>query len=524
VTPALRQDLINFLESREGLAVAIIVYAVIALGAFIVFYAWLRRIERPLDPPSPSPDSGSPAPPIDAADEPPGAGALGRAIASLLGAGCLVLPIVFTIASGDVFAWPKTATLWILGAAAAVLVGVSVLADARLRRADPLTVAVLAFAGLTALATVLSVDPAHSVTGERLQYQGLVTTLAYVVLLLGARIAIVAVARAQVVATGLLVGATVAALYAWAQATSLDPIWTALYKDRVFSTMGQASNLAGILGMGTLAALALVAGRRRVTVVVVLAAAFITLTATILTLTRGAYVGLVVGGVVAGLVLAARRGRSFAPARLPRAAVAIVGVIAVIVAVVVFWRPASALADDVAERALSIPALTETSNRSKLDMWEVGIRMAADHPVIGVGPDSYVLLFGDYRDRVLTPERAAVMKRFRPESPHNVYVATAANLGLPALAAYLAVIVFAVGLGVRAARRDIPLAARLALAGLIGAIAFHLVTDSFMTAEPAGSAIFWILLGAIAGLGGRLISTAPARARPTAEHPAWAAN
>jgi O-antigen ligase len=99
------------------------------------------------------------------------------------------------------------------------------------------------------------------------------------------------------------------------------------------------------------------------------------------------------------------------------------------------------------------------------------------------------------------------MKRFRPESPHNVYIATAANMGIPALVAYLAVIVFAVGLGVRAARREIPLAARLALAGLIGAIAFHLVTDSFMTAEPAGSAIFWILLGATAGMGGRLSRT-----------------
>ena len=117
---------------------------------------------------------------------------------------------------------------------------------------------------------------------------------------------------------------------------------------------------------------------------------------------------------------------------------------------------------------------------------------------------SYVLLFGEYRDRVLTADRAAVMRRFRPESPHNVYIATAANTGIPSLIAYFAVIVFAVGMGVRAARLEIPLAARLTLAGLIGAVAVHLVTDSFMTAEPAGSAIFWILLGATAGLAGGL--------------------
>jgi len=296
----------------------------------------------------------------------------------------------------------------------------------------------------------------------------------------------------------------VAALYAFAQAASLDPIWSGLYKDRVFSTMGQASNLAAVLGMSTMVALTVAAGRRRGLLAVVLLAALLNASALVLTLTRGAYVGLVAGGIVVAIVLGAWRSRSIAPVRPPRAVVPIVGVIALLVAVVIVWRPASALADDVAARALSIPAVTESSNPSKLDMWEVGLTIAAEHPVIGIGPDSYVLLFGAYRDRVLTPDRAAVMARFRPESPHNVYIATAANTGIPALIAYLAVIVLTFAVGLRAARRDLPLAARLALAGLIGAIAVHLVTDAFMTAEPAGSAIFWILLGAVAGVGGRL--------------------
>ena len=137
-------------------------------------------------------------------------------------------------------------------------------------------------------------------------------------------------------------------------------------------------------------------------------------------------------------------------------------------------------------------------------MWEVGIRIAAEHPLIGTGPDSYVLLFGDYRDRVLTPERAVVMARFRPESAHNVYISTAAAAGIPALVAYVAVIGLALAAGVRAARRDVSLAARLTLAGLMGAVAVHLVTDSFMTAEAASAGIFWIMLGAIAGFGRRL--------------------
>jgi O-antigen ligase len=463
-----RQAIIGFLESGEGLAFAIVVYTAIALVAFIAFFAWLRRAER----------SSTPA-------DGPAAGDLGRAIVSLLAVACLVLPAIFTIASADVFAWPKTATLWILAVPTAILVAIAFAVDGRLRRTDP-------------------IDPGHSLVGERLQFQGLLTTLAYVVLFIAARISILSVGRAQVVATALLASGTVAALYAFAQAASLDPIWSGLYKDRVFSTMGQASNLAAVLGMSTMVALTVAAGRRRGLVAVVLLAALLNASALVLTLTRGAYVGLVAGGIVVAIVLGAWRSRSIAPVRLPRAVVPIVGVIALLVAVVIVWRPASALADDVAARALSIPAVTESSNRSKLDMWEVGLTIAAEHPVIGIGPDSYVLLFGAYRDRVLTPDRAAVMARFRPESPHNVYIATAANTGIPALIAYLAVIVLTLAVGLRAARRDLPLAARLALAGLIGAIAVHLVTDAFMTAEPAGSAIFWILLGAVAGVGGRL--------------------
>jgi len=134
----------------------------------------------------------------------------------------------------------------------------------------------------------------------------------------------------------------------------------------------------------------------------------------------------------------------------------------------------------------------------------MGVVYAAEHPLIGTGPDSYVLLFGDYRDRVLTPERAVVMARFRPESAHNVYISTAAGAGVPALIAYVAMIGLALAAGVQAARRDVSPAARLTLAGLMGAVAVHLVTDSFMTAEAASAGIFWIMLGAIAGFGRRL--------------------
>src|SRR4029078_9120623 len=132
-----------------------------------------------------------------------------------------------------------------------------------LRRTDPLTIAVLAYTGLTVVATILSIDPGHSLAGEKFQYQGLFSSLAYVVLFMAARLSVTSVARVQGVALGLLASAAIAAAYAIAQAVSLAPVWTSLYKDRPFSTMGQASSLASVFGMATLLSLSLVVGRPR---------------------------------------------------------------------------------------------------------------------------------------------------------------------------------------------------------------------------------------------------------------------
>ena len=168
----------------------------------------------------------------------------------------------------------------------------------------------------------------------------------------------------------------------------------------------------------------------------------------------------------------------------------------------------------VVDRVTSIPNVGESSNRSHLDLWEVGVQIAADHPVFGTGPDTYVLLFAEYRDDVLTPERAAIMSKFRPESPHNVYISTAAGSGVPSLLAYLLIIGGSLAATLKAARREIPRPVRLALAGFAGGAVIHLVTDGFMTGEPASAAVFWILLGAAAGLAERQIpsaSSVPAR-------------
>jgi O-antigen ligase len=140
----------------------------------------------------------------------------------------------------------------------------------------------------------------------------------------------------------------------------------------------------------------------------------------------------------------------------------------------------------------------------------VGVRIVVDHPTLGTGPDTYVLVFPKYRDRVLPPQRAAVLARSRPESPHNGFIAVATGSGIPALTAYLLLVILGLARAVRAAQGRQPLATRLALAALIGASVAYLVTSSFMTAEPATTALFWVILGSAIGLADRVLSLDPA--------------
>jgi O-antigen ligase len=153
----------------------------------------------------------------------------------------------------------------------------------------------------------------------------------------------------------------------------------------------------------------------------------------------------------------------------------------------------------VLERAASTVTTRDSSIDSHLDLWAVALRITVDHPVLGMGPDTYATVFPRYRNTVLAPERAAFMRQFRPESPHDIYLAISSGLGIPALLAYLTVIAMALARAIRSVRRN---AGEIRVVGvaLIGAIVGHLVSDAFMTAELTGSWLFWTLLGAAVSL------------------------
>lgn len=400
-----------------------------------------------------------------------------------LGIAVVAVVVVFRKGQLDAFARPKYQTL------AVVSVALAALAGARLWRrgaAPGLRIVPDALVGVyvawNLVAYAASEVRGVSWHGEPFQYQGLAAVLLYA---LGYGV-IRFVPDRSALSISLVVAGVISAGYGLLQYVGADPLWDVLYKDRIFSTFGQPNSLAAFLVMalpfGMVLALHPAGAIRtlgRVATPVIAAGLA-------LTMSRGAYVALGVATVASVALVLRHVPRSVLARGLGAAAVATALLVAVPVT-----RPVVA---DVADRASSIAGPLDSSNDKRVDLWRVGAAISADHPWLGVGHEVYPELFHQYAATTLDDDGRRALAPYRPESPHNVYLATAVNAGLPALGLYLGLIAWAL---VEAGRR-FRAEANLLAGAVFFALVAHVVTDAFVTAETATSWLFWLLIGWLA--------------------------
>ncbi len=420
---------------------------------------------------------------------------LDRVALVVLYVGVATIPLLFWPWSSDTFVAPKQLAARAIVAVAALAAGGALIAGGshvRLRFPDW---ALALFLASNIVAWVLSVDRHTSLVGEPLQQAGVVSFLAAGGAYAVARLTIGSVVRLRGLCVAVVVGATGVAAYGLLQAVNLDPLWQDLSDGRVFSLVGQPNWLGAYLVvtipvtlslMPTTRLWALRAGLLLSAVIQVLVLAG--------TLSRASWLGFVMSLIVGGaaLVIYHWRRSSLNSAVVSRVAFVSAGIgIALLLAVA--WVPAFS-PSQVADRAASAANLGAFDIQQHLSLWRVAAAITVDHPWIGTGPDTYAVIFPDYRDRVLEPAYAQYLASFRPESPHNVYLAHAAGAGLLAAFAYLA---FAAGSFVVLATRfwrAVP--GFYLILGIMTATAGHLIADAFMTMDVSTTWLLWALLGA----------------------------
>lgn len=197
---------------------------------------------------------------------------------------------------------------------------------------------------------------------------------------------------------------------------------------RANGPLDDPNDLAFVLAVSVPLAAALLAGASRWLRVVWLLCIVVLLAGVAFTLSRGAALALVV------LLLWAVAQRLVPPAAAVAGAVAL----AVLVGGVAVSSP------ELVDRALTEKSRIGDRNvDTRALRWAAAVRMAVDNPLVGTGPSGFRLNYADYAS-VSRPDDATDVVA------HQMYLEMAAELGLPALLAFLTLL----GLAFRACRRS----------------------------------------------------------------------
>ncbi len=394
---------------------------------------------------------------------------------------------------------------------------------------DPLGVAVLVFLASAAASTLASPNPAQSLHGASDSTAGLVAAFSTAAVYFAAR----AVSRGNPAtlarcATAAGIASAVAAAYALIQLVGLDPlVWgrTATYEGdvRIFGTLGHPNMLGAYLAM-TMPLTVWLATRSkgaggRIGWSLVATASIVVIAAT---LSRGAWIGLLAGALAwlaLGLVARGRPGAASRSAggrsssRVPAA----VGVSLLAVAAAALFFARTPMGPHLAERVRQVASLSAPTTQSRLQIWRAGMRMAGDHPWLGVGLDEFGTAFPRYR----TAEYWRIELGGTPKKAHNEAIEILATQGVFGGAAALLVLVFVILAIWRGVTRSESAARSGAIAATASLVAFGVQDLASFTVVALGS-LSAATAGWLASSGASERREGGARTRRSGT-PAWAA-
>jgi O-antigen ligase len=333
----------------------------------------------------------------------------------------------------------------------------------------------LALIGVLAIATVKAVDPLSAWIGTPDRRLGLLAWITFPALFVAGHSCTSRAATRLVTRAG-TVSALVLGIWSAAEMLGHPPLGLEFADARAGGPFGQPAYLgAACLLVGPLAAAAAFdPDETRLWRRAGAAGAAGALLALALSQTRAAWVGAVVAAVA---IVMQERGRLI---RLGRPAMAAaVALVAIAVAI--------GVATPLGGRATSTFDLSHGTSASRLDEWRVATRTIADHPVLGVGPEGYRVVFPEEVDAVYMRKYGAAVY---PDRAHNGVLDVTLAGGVGAGLIYVALLVGALGYAWRALSRRNPLDIALG-----AAVIAYIVQQQFLFPLAELDPILWLLVG-----------------------------
>ncbi len=400
-----------------------------------------------------------------------------------LRAGAFLLPLAYCWTTVDQFALPKLvlARLLALCLFALWLAGWLRTGTPRLRR-TPLDLPLLAFITSATVSTALAVNRSVAVFGTYLRYEGLLTLLTYAALFWLVSQALTTRAEVRGLLRSLLAGAYVAAVVAVLQSVVATALGTVGPAETGFTfggwvrasgTFGNANFLGILLAMmlpvavdGTLRERSGLDRALHANAVAVLVLALL------LTFSRSAWLGAAAGVALAmwGPLSRSRRARAGALAG------------ALLLLVVPAALAGSPAGRAVAARLVSLANPVAGTGSTRLHIWAGTVRMIDARPLLGWGPDTFGLVYPEFRTGDWTPGAQV-------DRAHSDLLDVAAARGLLGAATYLATLA-ALALAFWRGRRQ-----EGALAALGTVVAYEIPLQVNFAWVPV-TAVFWILAAA----------------------------
>lgn len=418
---------------------------------------------------------------------------------------CAAVPVAFTRITAEAFMVPKVTIL----RACLVVAVAGLVIDALARRRWPVPPVAarwpaLALAAWTGLATLTSTAPTTSLWGQYGRYDGLLGLVAGLLtagLVIGYRAS--QPRHLEALAAATLLGGAGALAYVLVQGLGLD--WIEWFNQsgvpiaQPYGTVGNSNfsgaHLAMVVPLAVAAASQLAPRWQRWAMVGFAMAAAV---GVVVTQTRGGLLALVVGLAGAAWLdpgpLAHR-------VRWPLAALSVAGLVVV--------ASAAVLAGPADQTDGSRGLLASSTLAERREIWVTSARLVADQPLVGVGPDALGLAY---------PYATTSAATLNPDEAHDIFVDRAATAGLPALAAYLWLLV-TVGRQAWRARTSIPPQRRWLLTGFGGVLAAYLAQGTVSIDVVPLTFMAWTSIGALIVLGDPACrAPATERARPVVLH------
>jgi O-antigen ligase len=425
-----------------------------------------------------------------------------------------VVPVVFDPHTGDVFNLPKY-TVAVVGAL--VLAGLWVVASVHHRSApawrNGLQWVVAALILWTVVSALTGMDVHVGLLGNYGSYDGLFAAACFGVVVMTAAEALDVDDVRRALRTFAFCGGTVVVLYGLIQLHDSEVTgskWDFIswhlgsFSSTIFSTFGNPNHLGGYLAMLLPAVLVLGLGTKHWpgrAASALLAVAV--LTELVRTSARGAWLAAIAALAVLAVALAPElKRRAFLTAASATGVVVVAAVGMALKGKRFLSEPLSAL----------FQSGGNTSVEQRLEIWKAAVRIAVDHPVTGVGPDTFALIYPRYQSASWV---AGLGPTYLVNGAHDIFMNYLADQGFVGLALFLVLLAFvgmrAVGTWrrLRAVEQDESTGPELrrrtqahrAYLGVVSAsIAAYLVQAVFNVQQVGLSFLFWALVGMLAAL------------------------